>query len=98
MRDFCDINLKGKPQFIFLCNPPKSCASRILITFLQVNQKILTKDISHWLEVIAEILSFLQIFGMRETTTNFLKIFQKSAKKSTRKNIFLAYFGILKAN
>ena len=98
MRNFCDINLKGTAQFIFLCNPQKPSASRILITFFQVNQKILTKDISHWLEVIAEILSFLQIFGVRETITNFLKIFQKSAKKSTRKNIFLAYFGLLKAN
>ena len=63
--------LKGNPQFIFLCNPQKSGASRACITFAQITQKILTKDIINWLELITEILSFLQIFSMRKTTTQF---------------------------
>ena len=61
--------LKGKAQFIFLCNPPKSGASQVCIAFLQITQKILTKDIFHWLELITKILSFLQIFRVRKTTT-----------------------------
>ena len=61
--------LKGEAQFIFLCNPPKSRASQVRIAFLQITQKILTKDIFHWLELITRILSFLQIFSVRKTTT-----------------------------
>ena len=64
-----DLNLKGNAQFIFLCNPQKSGASRVCITFLQITQKILTKDIFHWLELITEIQIFLQIFSVRKTTT-----------------------------
>ena len=64
-----DFTFKGNAQFIFLCNPQKSGASRVFITFLQITQKILTKDIFHWLELITEILSFLQIFSVRKTTT-----------------------------
>ena len=40
----------------------KSGASRVFITFPQLAQKILTKDIIQWLELITEILSFLQTF------------------------------------
>ena len=40
----------------------KSGASRVFITFPQLTQKILTKDIIQWLELITEILSFLQTF------------------------------------
>ena len=65
------VNLKGNAQFLFLCNPQKSGVSQVCITFLQVTQKILTKDIMHWLEVITEILSFLQISSVRKTTTQF---------------------------
>ena len=43
---------KGNAQFLFWCNPPKSGASQVHITFLQATQKILTKDTFHWLEVI----------------------------------------------
>ena len=46
---------KGNAQFIFLCKPQKLCASWVYITFLQITQKILTKDIYYWLEVITEI-------------------------------------------
>ena len=49
-----------------MCKPPKSGASRVWITFLQLTQKILTKDIFHWLQLITEILSFLQIFSVRK--------------------------------
>ena len=81
-----------------MCKPQISGASRALIPFLQLTQKILTKNVFHWLEVITEILSFLQIFNVRKTTTYFSWIFQKSAKKIDKKYIFLAYFGPLKAN
>ena len=64
------IIIKGNAQFMFLYNPQKSCASRVCITFLQITQKILPKDIFHWLELITKILSFLQIF-------NIFLIFQK---------------------
>ena len=60
---------KGNAQFIFLCNPRKSGASRVCVTFPQITQKILTKDIFHCLELITEILTFLQIFIVRKTTT-----------------------------
>ena len=34
-----DFTFKGNAQFIFLCNPQKSGASQVGITFLQVTQK-----------------------------------------------------------
>ena len=76
-------HFKGNAQFIFLCNPQKSGASRWCITFLQLTQKVLTKDIFHWLELIPEILSFLQIFSVRKTTT-FL-VFQKLCENINKK-------------
>ena len=60
---FC-IDIKGNMQFLFLYNPQKSGASRVCMTFLQLTQKVLMKDIFHWLELITEILSFLQMFSM----------------------------------
>ena len=60
---------KGNTQFIFLFHPQKSGTSQVRITFLQLTQKIQTKDIFHWLELITEILSFLQIFSVRKITT-----------------------------
>ena len=89
--------LKENVQLIFLCNPQKSGASRVCITFLQVTQKILTKDIFHWLELITEILSFLQTLSVRKTTTLLFQYFRNSARIST-KNRFLAYFGSLQTN
>ena len=71
-----------------MCNPPKSGTSPVFITFFQVTQKIRTKDIFHWLEVITEFLSFLQILSVRKN----------SAKNRRNKTIFLAYFGSLKAS
>ena len=61
--------LKGNAQFSYLCNPQKSGALRVCFTFPQITQKILTKDIIHLLELITEILSFLQIFSVRKATT-----------------------------
>ena len=72
-------------QFLFLCNTPKSCASRICITFLQITEKILTKDIIHWLELITEILSFLQIFNVTKTTIQLFQYIWKSSKKKKKK-------------
>ena len=64
----CRFYIKGNTHFVFLSNPQKSGASQVFITFPQTTQKILTKDIIHWLELIAEILSFLQTFSVRKTT------------------------------
>ena len=86
--------LKENVQLIFLCNPQKSGASRVCITFLQVTQKILTKDIFHWLELITEILSFLQTFSVRKTTSRFFKfpkIYMKIDKISYIHGIFWAF-------
>ena len=44
-------------------------ASRACIIFREITQKTLTKDIIHWLELLTEILSFVQIFSVRKTTT-----------------------------
>ena len=61
------------------------------ITFLQIIQKILTKDIFHWLELITEILSFLKIFSLRKTTTQLFYYFRNSARISGIKTIFWAF-------
>ena len=64
-------SLKGKASFLFLCNPPKLGASRVCSTFSQITKKILAKAIFHWLELITEIPSFLQIFLVREPNDTF---------------------------
>ena len=46
---------KGNTQFLLLCNPQKSGASRVCIIFPQITQKTPTKDNS-----LAELLSLLQ--------------------------------------
>ena len=61
--------LKGNAQFLFLCNAQKSGASRVCIPFPQITQEILTEDIIYWMELITEILGFLQIFNVRKTNT-----------------------------
>ena len=93
-----DLLLKGNAQFIFLCYPQNSGALWVWITFLQITQKILTKDIFHWLELITEILSFLQIFSVRKTTSQFFWYLETLPEYQEKKSIFLAYFGPLKAN
>ena len=79
-----------------MCNPLKSSASRVCIIFLQITQKILTKEIFHWLELITEILSFLQIFSVWKTTTHLLYYFRKSVRIST-KNYISGIFWALKS-
>ena len=62
--------LNRKAQFLLSRNSQKSGASRVCITFPQITQTILTKDIIHRLELSTEILIFLQIFCVRKTTTH----------------------------
>ena len=90
---------KGKTQFLLLCNPPKLGASKVCITFPKITQKILTKYIIHWLELITEILGSLQIFNVRKTTTQFFFNISKNLQENRqKKTIFMAHFGPLKAN
>ena len=84
-------------QFLFLCNPSNSVASGVCITFPQMTQKILTKDTIHRLELINEILSFLQILSVRKTTTQLFNILE-NLQEIQQKTIFLTYFEPLKAN
>ena len=75
-------------------NPQKSGASQVCITFPQITQKILTKDIFHLLEVITEILNFLQIFSVRKITTYFFNIsknLQENRQKNDIPGIFWAF-------
>ena len=60
--------IKGKTQSASLCNPKKPRASRACVLSLKINQKNTSKDVTHWLELITEILSFLQIFSVCKTT------------------------------
>ena len=80
-----------------MCNPPKSGTSPVFITFFQVTQKILTKDIFHWLEVITEFLSFLQILSVRKNSDSLFKIFLKICKKSTKQNYIPGIFCVFKS-
>ena len=68
----------------FCVTPQKSYTSLVYIIFPQITKKILTKYMFHWMELITEILSFLQIFSVRNPTTQFL-IFQKICKKANEK-------------
>ena len=79
------MNVQGNAQFMFLCNPKKSGTSRAFIPFLQVTQKILTKNLFHWLEVITEILSFQQIFNVRKKKNIHFFEFSKNLKKIDKK-------------
>ena len=62
------VAIKGNAQFLFLRNPQKLGTSQVYITSFK---KLQTKYIFHWLEVITEILSFLQILSAGKTTTQF---------------------------
>ena len=62
------------------------------------DKKKLTKNIFHWLELITKILSFLQIFSERKTTTQLFLISESLPEYQQKKTIFQAYFGPLKAN
>ena len=62
-----------------------------------MTQKILTKDTIHRLELINEILSFLQILSVRKTTTQLFNILE-NLQEIQQKTIFLTYFEPLQAN
>ena len=64
--------LKENVQFVFLCKLQKSGGWRVCIISPQATQKISTEDMINWLDLITEILSFLQIFSVRKTTTQLL--------------------------
>ena len=85
--------LKEMPYSFFWVTT-KLGASQVYITFLQITQKLLTKDIFHWLELITEILRFLQIFSVRKTTTQFLQYFRNSVRILTKKLYFWHVFGL----
>ena len=75
---FRKIIFKETRNSYFCITPPKSGALRVCIIFSQITQKILTKDLFHWLELVTEILSLLQIFTGRKATIQFFLIFQKN--------------------
>ena len=68
-------------QFL-LCVTPKS---QVCITFPQITQKILTKDIFHCLVLITEILSFLGIYNVRKRTRTLFLTSQKIMKRINKK-------------
>ena len=69
------------------------------INFLQITQKVLTKEMVHFLELTTEILSFLQTFSVRKTTSQlFLYLDSLTQNINEKKTLFLAYFGSFKAN
>ena len=55
------------------------------VTFPQITQKILTKDIFHCLVLITEILSFLGIYNVRKRTRTFFLTIQKIMKRINKK-------------
>ena len=66
------------------------------ITFLQITQKMLTKDIFHWLELITEILRFLQISSIRKAIT---LVFNSLSTNPTKwSNIFKQFVNNLPTN
>ena len=80
--------VKGNAQFLFLCNRQKSGASQVCIRFPQITQKILTKDMFHLMELITKILSLLQIFSVRKTTTQFFNISETLPEYQQKKLYF----------
>ena len=60
------------------------------------DKKKLTKNIFHWLELITKILSFLQIFSERKTTTQ-LFLFQKLCQNINKENYISSIFWTFKS-
>ena len=52
------------------------------------DKRKLTKNIFHWLELITKILSFLQIFGERKTTTQLFLISEALPEYQQKKLYF----------
>ena len=70
-----------------MCNPQKSGASQVCITSLQITQKILSKDVFQWLELITEILSFLQIIRLRKQPLSFFNILENLQEDQQKNSI-----------
>ena len=66
------------------------------ITFLRITQKVLTKYIFHKLELITEILSFLRIFSVRKTTTQFFQ-YSETLPEYQQKNYISGLFRAFKS-
>ena len=88
--------LKGSAQFIFLCNHKKSDASRVFITFLCVTQKILNILLAGSDQWDSKLSTNIQC--EKNSQSVFFTFPKNLQKKSTKKTIFLAYFGPFKAN
>ena len=59
------------------------------INFLQITQKVLTKEMVHFLELTTEILSFLETFSVRKTTSQlFLYLESLTQRISTKKKLY----------
>ena len=85
-----------KTRTSYFCVTQKSGALRACIIFSHITQKILTKYMFYGLELVNEILSFLQIFGVRKATSQFFKYFRKSARKWTKHDVFW-HFSVFKS-
>ena len=77
-------------------NSEKSGASRVYITFPQITQKILTRDIFPWLEMITEILGSLQVFSLKKTTTQLFLNVSETLPKYQQKNYISGIFWTFK--
>ena len=80
----------------YFCVAPKIRRFTNLYHFCSKTQKILTKDIFNWLELITEILSFLQIFSARKTTTQLFNI-SETLQKYQQKNDISGKFWAFKS-
>ena len=84
-------------QFLFLCNPQKSRASRVYTTLPQITQKILTTDIIHWLELITAIMHFLRYSVWEKQRLSFF-IVAENLLENQRKHFISGFLGPLKLN
>ena len=68
------------------------------INFLQITQKVLTKEMVHFLELTTEILSFLQTFSVRKTTSQlFLYLESLTQNINEKKNFISGIFWIFQS-
>ena len=70
-----------------MCNPPKSSFSLAYIALPQTTQKTLTKDMFHRIDLITEILSYLQILRVRKPITQFFYYLRKSSRKPIKNDV-----------
>ena len=89
---------KGNAQFILSCNPQKSGASRVWITFLQITPKILTKDIFHWLNWSLKFKAFYKYSLWEKQPLSFFDISESLPEYQQKKLYFWHIFVPLKAS